>query len=331
MNEGSPVTRRLVVSIVNYRTPGLVCECVASLKRHFPVGVALEIAVVENGSGDDSLARIRAAHPDIRLVTSGANLGFAGGNNLVLKDCSADYVMLLNSDATVEAGTLEHLIGVLDADHRIGAVGARIVNADDGSDQDYPYRFPSLAAMVARAMIGAQHPAAGRHDPIPLERLHGAGMMLRGSLLRTVGLLDDGFFMYDEDVDWCTRAAASGWLLCLDPQARVLHHGGASTGRRPSGRRPSVEAGSAALRMQVELRKSRYRLYRKHRSVGELCALKLVTDLAVAMQVMRAAALWLLQPEQRPAAAALLGSSLRIMGLNPFAPVAALARSALDN
>lgn len=313
------MNRRLVVSIVNYRTPQLVCECVAALKRHAPQRVALEIAVVENGSGDNSLAQIMTAHPDIRLIDAGANLGFAGGNNLVLRDCTADYVMLLNSDALVEAGTVDRMIAVLDSHPLVGAVGARIVNAHDGADQDYPCRFPSFSAMISRALRGAEHPAAERHGPISMERLHGAGMMMRGLLLHSVGLLDDGFFMYDEDVDWCIRARAQGWRLCLVPEARVLHHGGASSGRAPSGQRRRMEASPVAMRMRMELRKSRYRLYRKHRGIGELCVLKLVTDTILALQALRAAGLWLFQPAQRASAAALLRSNLRIISLNPFA------------
>lgn len=311
--------KRLHVSIVNYRTPQLVVDCVASLKRHPPQGVALEISVVENGSGDDSLKVIGTAHPDIDLVDAGANFGFAGGNNLVLKRCTADYAMLLNSDALVEAGTFDRLIEVLEAQSDVGAVGARIVNADDGADQDYPFRFPSLGCMVARVLQGAQYPAVGQHGPVELERLHGAGMMLRGTLLRSIGVLDDGFFMYDEDVDWCTRARQKGWRLCLVPESRVLHHGGASSGREPNGRRASIEASPGALRMRLELRKSRYRLYRKHRSIWELCLLKLATDSVLTLQSLRASALWLTRPAHRNAAAALLMSNLSIIGLNPFA------------
>lgn len=311
--------KRLQVSIVNYRTPRLVVDCVASIKRHPPHDVALTISVIENGSGDDSLRIIGEAHPDIELVDAGVNLGFAGGNNLVLKNCKADYAMLLNSDAVVAAGTFDRLIEVLEAQADVGAVGARIVNADDGADQDYPSRFPSLPSMVSRMLRGAQHPAAGRCGPVDLERLHGAGMMVRGRLLRSVGLLDDGFFMYDEDVDWCTRARRQGWRLCLVPESRVLHHGGASSGRQPSGRRAAIEASRGALRMRLELRKSRYRLYRKHRSALELCLLKAATDAVLALQSLRASALWLARPAQRSAAGALLRSNLRIIGLNPFA------------
>jgi GT2 family glycosyltransferase len=207
---------------------------------------------------------------------------------------------------------------VLLANPQVGAAGARIVSASDGADQDYPFRFPSLRGMALRAVRGAEYPAAGKQRPLELERLHGAGMMIRGELLRSVGLLDEGFFMYDEDVDWCTRARASGWALWLVPSSRVLHHGGASSGRQPSGLRSTLEASDGALRMRYELRRSRYRLYRKHRSGWELCALKLATDAVMAAQCMRAAALWIAAPARRPDAKALLRSNLRIIGLNPF-------------
>lgn len=311
---------QLTVSIVNFRTPALVNDCVASIKRHPPALASLDIAVVDNGSGDDSLRIIREAHPDIRLIDAGANLGFAGGNNLVLRDCRSTWVMLLNSDALVEPGSLDRLIEVLQNNPRVGAVGARIVNASDGADQDYPFRFPSLGNMVLRAVRGAQYPAAGRDQPLPLERLHGAGMMLRGELLRSVGLLDDGFFMYDEDVDWCVRARDGGWASWLVPAARVLHHGGVSSGRAPVGQQVSgPEDTERALRMRHELRRSRYRLYRKHCSAPELLLLKLATDVVMALQCVPAGWHWLASPSRRQQARARLRANWRIIGINPFA------------
>ena len=143
-------------------------------------------------------------------------------------------------------------------------------------------------------------------------------MMMRGALLRDVGLLDDGFFMYDEDVDWCVRARARGWTLWLVPDARVLHHGGASSGRAPSGARARFEISESAARMRFELRRSRYRLYRKHRSGLELLALKLATDAALLLQSVRVGILWLLAPSRRVAMGRLLRSNLRIVALNPF-------------
>lgn len=308
----------LTISIVNYRTAALTIECIASIKAHPPAGVAVEIVVVDNASGDGGGAQIAAAHPDVRLIQSDANLGFAGGNNLVLRDCRSDFVLLLNSDACVEPGSLDMLLAALRDNPRVGAVSARIVNAGDGLDQDYPCRFPSLPEMVRRALRGAQFPAAGRTAPVPLERLHGACMMLRGELLSTVGVLDDGFFMYDEDVDWCVRAARQGWALWLIPSARVVHHGGKSSQRAPSGQRKGLELSATALRMRYELRRSRYRLYRKHRTWWELCMLKAMTDVAMLLACIRPFTLWLVVPGQRAAAGALLRVNLRIVAMNPF-------------
>jgi len=309
---------RLTISIVNYRTPDLVVLCVDSLKKFPPSLASLEIVVVDNQSGDGSLQRIAEAHPDVHLIDAGANLGFAGGNNLVLRDCSADFVMLLNSDALVVEGTCDRMIRTLLERPDAGAVGARIVNESDGLDQDYPTRFPSIGAMLRRALWGGEYPAAGFDMPREMERLHGAGIMIRGKLLRSVGLLDDSFFMYDEDVDWCIRARRAGWKLLLDPAARVLHHGGASSERLPSGKRSRLELSATAVRMRFELRRSRYRLYRKHCSIFQILLLKFLTDAAMLAQILRAVALFLVNSESRASVATLIRANLLILRINPF-------------
>ena len=312
---------RLTVSIVNFKTPLLVIETIASLKRFPPTNATLDIAVVDNGSRDGSLSVIAEKHPDIRLIDAGENLGFAGGNNLVLRGNTSDYVFLLNSDALVEPDTLNGLIEVLEKNPIVGAVGARIVNISDGHDQDYPFRFPTILGMLIRATRGPEYPARGAIAPLPLERLHGAGMMIRGELLTTIGLLDEGFFMYDEDVDWCTRARAKGWALWLVPTAKVLHYGGASSERAPSGQRRKMEASQTALRMRYELRRSRYRLYRKHRNVLEILLLKLLTDIAILAQNIVAISIWLFSPLRRSSLKPLIRTNFRIMRLNPFARI----------
>ena len=309
---------RLTVSIVNYRTPGLVIECVASLKRHAPRDTQCDIVVIDNGSGDGSLATIALAYPDIRLIDAGANLGFAGGNNLALRECRSNWVLLLNSDTQVQEGTLDTLLQALRAHPDVGAVSSSIINASDGAEQDFPCRFPTLVEMGRRALRGPQHPAAGQTMAVELERLHGACMMIRGELLQSVGLLDEGFFMYDEDVDWCVRARRMGWKLWLVPTSKVVHHGGKSTGRPPSGQRAGFELNDTALRMRLELRRSRYRLYRKHRAAWELWALKLLTDLATLCSSIRPL-LDLLSPARRPAGRRLLHANGQILALNPRA------------
>lgn len=309
--------KSLTVSIVNYRTAQLVNECIDSLKA-FPATLAqTSIVVVDNASGDDSVAQIASRHPDVRLIASAQNLGFGGGNNLVLRGLQSHYVLLLNSDAQVEAGTLDSLLRVLEAQPEVGAVSARVVNASDGADQDFPCRFPTLPEMLRRLYGGPQFPANGQEAPLELERLHGACMMIRGELLGSVGLFDEGFFMYDEDVDWCVRARNQGWRLLLVPASRVLHHGGSSSGRAPSGHRPGALS-ETALRMRYELRRSRYRLYRKHRSTGEVLVLKLLTDTVMLLASVRALLVGLLRPGRRDEALALLRANVRVISINPF-------------
>ena len=304
--------------IVNYRTPGLVRQCVDQLKAHPAAGVGLQVVVVDNGSGDGSLEQIGAAHPDIRLIDAGGNLGFARGNNLALRDLATDYALLINSDALVEPGAMDAMVAALRDNPDVGMVGPRIVNVDDGADQDYPEHFPSVLQMIRRAVKGPQFPARGQDAPVDIDRIHGACLMTRAVVLRQIGLLDESFFLYDEDVDWCIRARRAGWRLLLLPQARVRHYGGKTSGRTPNGRRAVETPSEGSLRMRYELRRSRYLLYRKHRGVAETAVLKLMTD----AMLLADSAVWLaravLSRECRRASAAVLRCNFRIIRLNPF-------------
>lgn len=308
----------LTAIIVNYRTPHLVDECVTALQAHAPCDVALHIVVVDNGSGDNSPERIRIAHPDITLIEAGANLGFAKGNNLALRDLATTYALLINSDALVDSGTLDGMIAAFRADPTVGVVGPRVVNVDDGADQDYPDHFPTIGQMLRRAMRGPQFPAEGQDAPVEIARIHGACLMTRATVLQQVGLLDEAFFMYDEDVDWCIRAGNAGWKLLLLPKLRVRHYGGKTSGRAPNGKRSLVLPAEGSLRMRYELRRSRYLLYRKHRSRIETAVLKLLTDTILLADTGRWAVRAIFSPQAREAARGVFRCNLRIIRLNPF-------------
>lgn len=308
----------LTVVIVNYRTAELVIDCVRKLRRSPPSLAAMRIAVVDNGSGDGSLERLLAALPDETVIDAGGNLGFAKGNNLVLRGCDSDYALLLNSDAAISGASLDLMIAALRDNPRVGAVGGRIVDMDGGADQDYPAHFPTLGQMLRRMVLGPQFPALGRTTPVEMTRLHGACMMVRRDVLAEVGLLDEDFFMYDEDVDWCLRIRAAGWRLWLLPDALVPHLGGASSGRRPNGARAAARPSDTALRMRYELRRSRYRLYRKHRSTAEVLLLKLLTDAALLAGSLALVAKAAVRPAVRPLVLPTVRCNLRIMALNPF-------------
>ncbi len=309
----------ITIVIVNYKTAALSCQAVQYAKDHAAAeSIAVHIAVVDNGSGDGSVQAIRSAHPDITVIDSGANLGFSAGNNLILRDVKTPYVMLLNSDAFIQAGMLRRLVDVLDRNPNIGAIGPRILNPD-GTDQDYPCRFPTIPEMMRRAVRGPQFPAQGRDAAqlIPIDRIHGCCLMTRRSVLEQVGILDEQFFMYDEDMDWCLRCRKAGWILCLVPNAAVIHLGGQTSGRAPSGRRQAKTLRAFNTRMSYELRKSRYILYRKHCSFFEVIALKIFTDMTLAAGCILALP-GLMKQESREHARARLRLNASIMAINPF-------------
>lgn len=310
----------LSVVIVNYRTADLVIKAVQSVKDHAgPEGLSADIYVVDNGSGDGSMETIRSAHPDICVMDAGGNLGFAAGNNVALRRIKTPYVMLLNSDAFLQAGALRRLVDLMEAHPQVGVIGPRVLNPD-GTDQDYPCAFPSIPEMIRRAIRGPQFPAKGRdpHAPISMERIHGCCLMTRKSVLDAVGLLDERFWMYDEDVDWCLRAGKAGWALWLVPDAHVIHLGGQTSGRGPSGRRAEKTVSKFNSLMTYELRKSRYILYRKHRKGWELAMLKGLTDLTLLAAGVAAGLRAIVRPETRGQAWDRIKVYAAIMGINPF-------------
>lgn len=306
--------------IVNYKTADLVCQVVQSVKDFAPAdGVDAKIVVVDNGSDDGSVEKFHAEHGDINIIDAKGNVGFSKGNNIPLRELDTDYAMLLNSDAFLEQGTLRRLIEVMDSDSEIGVVGPRILNPDR-TDQDYPGGFPTITEMIKRAARGAQFPARGKalHTPIYMDRIHGCCLMARREVFEEIGLLDEQFFMYDEDMDWCLRAQKSGWKLMLVPDSYVVHLGGQTSGRAPSGRRDEATLRPFNPRMSYELRKSRYILYRKHRSVIDIILLKIFTDICLMIGLSIALIRASKGKEWKDMAEKKKQAYLKIMGINPF-------------
>ncbi len=270
----------VTIVTVNYKTADLVNDCVQSIKDHKPADMPVTIVVVDNGSGDGSLEKIAAAHPDITLIDGKENIGFSKGNNLALRHVDTPYAMLFNNDALMLPGALERMVDFMESNPDCGMCGARVLNPDM-TDQDYPCSFPSIREMFRRVFGGPQFPAKDVEDrskPIQMDRIHGACLMTRREILETVGLMDEQFYMYEEDMDWCLRVRNAGWKLWLLPDVSIIHLGGQTTGRPPSGRRGEKTIRPFNPRMAYELRKSRYILYRKHRGFIDLLALKLLTD-----------------------------------------------------
>lgn len=201
-------------------------ECLACLERlDYP---PLSVLVVDNGSTDGSAARIREAHPDIPVIDSGGNLGFAAGNNIGIRaalEQGADYVWILNNDTLPRPDALRALVLRAEADPELGAVGSVLPYADN------PARIQAWGGGRISFWTGRVIHARGPVDEKWFEFLTAASVLVRREALESSGLFDESFFLYWEDVDLGYRLRKGGWKLGMAPGSVVLHREHGSTGR----------------------------------------------------------------------------------------------------
>jgi GT2 family glycosyltransferase len=235
----------MAICIVNWNTRDLLIEC---LRHLFAENPAYVVWVLDNGSTDGSAALLRATYPEARLVESSENRGFAGGVNELLRRSTADYLLVLNTDARPLPGAIAMLHDYMASHLWVAAVGPRLVD-EQGQWVGCHDRFPTVPQELAN-MLGIRRPRA--HDEVEqkVDWVEGACMMLSGIAVREVGLLDTGYFMYSEEVDWCWRARKLGWQIACLPQARVVHYIGRS----------------GSIRRRAQLCSSKIRYQRRHGS-----------------------------------------------------------------
>jgi len=189
----------------------------------------LTIVVVDNGSTDDSVARIRAAAPKAQVLESGKNLGFAGGNNVGIRYAmahGAEYVWLLNNDTLPAPAAFSALLAKALADEGLGAVASVCYYAHA------PSTVQVWAGARVNLWIGRSRNSTEPREDTWFDALYGASMLVRRGVLEDVGLLDEGFFFYWEETEFCLRARQQGWRLAAAPESRVLHKVHASTGKQ---------------------------------------------------------------------------------------------------
>lgn len=208
--------------VLNWQRPAETLRCLDSLDRlAYPNH---RVLVVDNGSADGSEQAIREARPDVELVQTGANLGYAGGNNAGIRaalDAGAEFVWILNNDAVVERGTLDELVRIGLGDPRTGALATRLVELESGRTAADAFSLVD-GAMVALGCDGCER--AGAH---PADVLGGPSLFLRAEALREVGSFDVDYFHYYEEADLMERLRRAGWTLGLACRAAIRHaHGG---------------------------------------------------------------------------------------------------------
>ena len=253
----------LAVIIVNYNAGEHLLSCLSSVFASAG-DATLEVVVVDNHSVDGSTERAERAHPDAKFIRNRDNKGFSAGVNQGIRASGAPFLFLLNPDAEVKTGTLSGLVKIAEDHPRVAAVGPLIRNPD-GTVYSSGRKFPTLAEGVGHAFLEPFWPNNPFSRSYKLARWDRSSkrhvdwvsmscMLLRRRALEDVGLLDERFFLYAEELDLCTRLKAAGWQVLFTPEVEVVHEGGVSTG--------------LSRRMALEHSRSIYRYFAKHRAKG---------------------------------------------------------------
>lgn len=233
----------LSILIVNWNTRDLTLDCLRSLAAA-RLSVPHEIILVDNASADGSADAVAAAFPAVTLIRNAENVGFARANNQAFEASRGELILLLNSDTLVAPGQIEKLAAFLETHPKAGVVGPKLLNPD-GSFQlsATPFVTPwDVYFEYARFPRPLQPEAQKRprrlyaFEPwraMEVDYVIGAAFLIRRAVIDQVGLLDDQYFMYGEEQDWCARAKAAGWEVWFDPEATVTHLGGQSAARVP--------------------------------------------------------------------------------------------------
>ncbi len=251
------------VIIVNWNTRDLLDACLQSMSMK--VGTApMDIVVVDNGSTDGSVDLVQSRYPHVRLVANECNRGFAAANNQAIQDTSGRYVLLLNSDTVVLGDVLRRSVEYMDNQPDVGAMGCRVLNPD-GTLQRTCFMFPSLVnlTLLTLGVENLRWPRfVGRRKMLDWDRdterdvdvVTGCYLLVRRDVIDQVGMLDESFFFYGEEADWCRRMRNAGWKVRFAPVGEIIHHGGAS-------------ARLLNAQRDVMLTQALVRLHRKHGGV----------------------------------------------------------------
>jgi hypothetical protein len=240
------------VIIVNWNTCDILRDCLNSIYAQ-PIQVSCEVIVVDNGSTDGSVSMIESEFPLTRVVANESNRGFASANNQGIEKAEGRYVLLLNSDTVILDNAIGKTLGFADAHPEAAVVGCRVLNPDR-SLQPTCFKYPSvlnkilfstcLYKLFPRSRFFGRERMSWwqRDDSRPVDVVTGCYMLVRKEAIDQVGLLDENYFMYGEETDWCYRFSNAGWKILFSPAAEIIHLGGASSIRMKHEMRLQLEA-----------------------------------------------------------------------------------------
>jgi N-acetylglucosaminyl-diphospho-decaprenol L-rhamnosyltransferase len=249
---------QLSIIIVTYNSAAYIDTCLASLVEHHP-SMDHEIVLVDNASPDGTAAVVRARWPGVRVIDAGANVGFARANNIGIRQTFGSLILLLNPDTSVPAGALDALAAALDARPDVAVVGPRLVDAEGRPELSFGQTMSPLAELRQKLLVNGsrQFGPVGAYVESLTRRsqevgwVSGACLLARRTDAEAVGLLDERFFMYAEDVDFCAAIRARGRRVLFWPSAQVTHLRGRSRA-------------TAAAATEQAYRRSQLAFYEKH-------------------------------------------------------------------
>lgn len=247
MLDGSDDWMDLSIIIVSWNTRDLLSQCLESVYQNVE-DIECEVIVVDNGSTDGSVEMVAERFPRTRLLCNADNRGFAAANNQALNESRARYALLLNSDAQLLTGAVSVMVDYLDQHPTVAILGPQILNPDltyQGSFAQFPSFVGEILLLtnLARFVFSPTYPSPAPDacgDERIVDWVSGACLMVRREAVDRVGQLDEQYFMYSEETDWCYRMKRDGWDIAFVPSARVIHASGSSSRKVPERRRAQI-------------------------------------------------------------------------------------------
>ncbi len=287
------------VIMVSYNCRQYIEQCLQSIAAS-PTACSYKVIVVDNNSSDDTVSVVKSNFSNVQLICNEENIGFARGNNQALQIANSRYAMLLNPDTLVREGAFDTIVKFLDAHVHVWALGPAILNGD-GSPQRTGIRFPSnWNFLVETLFLDRLFPYSrlfGAHrelyedysKPRAVDYVQGSCLVVRKEVIEKVGVLDERFFMYFEETDWCYRIKQAGGAIMFLPSAEVVHFGGG-------------EAGHYNERRLLQYHQSLLKFYRKHYSLKRLFWLKVILSVRSFIRIIVLSLMALGRPKLRQAA-----------------------------
>lgn len=286
----------LSIIIVSWNAKAYLEECLGSLS--IPAAeLSKEILVIDNDSHDGSPEMVEEKFPQVKLIRSGANLGFSKANNIGIRASDGRYLCLINSDVRVLPGCLERMADFMDRNPQVGISGPRMLNRDH-SMQVSCRKSPSLwnnfcaasglAALFPRSFFfSSEQMFYFAHDrTLPVDVIAGCYWIVRRSAMEDFGLLDEAFFFYGEDLDWCKRCRTAGWDVVFHPGGEAVHYQGGSSSNDP-------------LRFSVAQQSAVLQYWEKHHSALASSMLRLILFLGTILRLIRDGAAYVFNKSDR--------------------------------